>query len=448
MAQSASPILFRDALLKILEDPISTDLMNQAVTLIPCGHTLNENIAIQCIARDKLCPLDKKPIDRHIPNYIIRDLVETNNQHPIDKPPTQEAYNYFQQGKTLFEQKDYEGAIKPLLKALQISSAYEEAQRYLDFCLYPAAKISSRSPALASFISLPTPEKNSSFSKETYIEQLLRLIDHPHFQKHASLKSSLEALVEELMKQESEELTSRQKETHTWFQKLIIDNKVSEFVAKKLQQLIPIAAQPPSLPSIACGAAEWKMRFGDVGIEPPLPANIEQILNAPCPIWPDKKVMETHLLTLIPQTVNTRHLTLKTLEQLVQNPLQGNPTAFSYVESGRYQDPPASASHWALVTKDVLPDSRCKSYEQQQCLIQSIPGYEVPKVLDMAIVLFMEYVRNGYRLYSDNPQTYTRCQERHSAGYQVSIGCFSLQGLGITKHGDFDGNGMGAIRRL
>ena len=39
----------------------------------------------------------------------------------------------------------------------------------------------------------------------------------------------------------------------------------------------------------AFGKAEWKKYFGDVGKEPPLPANINQILNSPCPIWPEKK---------------------------------------------------------------------------------------------------------------------------------------------------------------
>ena len=45
------------------------------------------------------------------------------------------------------------------------------------------------------------------------------------------------------------------------------------------------------------GKVEWTYHFGDVGEEPPLPPNIKEILNAPCPIWPDKKVYDCLLYT-------------------------------------------------------------------------------------------------------------------------------------------------------
>ena len=71
------------------------------------------------------------------------------------------------------------------------------------------------------------------------------------------------------------------------------------------------------IPSIAFGKAEWGKYFGDVGIEPPLPANIENILNEPCSFWPDKKVKETHLLVLIPNTVNEKPFTMNYLGELI-----------------------------------------------------------------------------------------------------------------------------------
>src|SRR3981189_1843179 len=54
---------------------------------------------------------------------------------------------------------------------------------------------------------------------------------------------------------------------------------------------------------IAFGKAMWAKYFGDSGIEPPLPSTIPEILNSRCPFWPDKKVRQTHLLVLIPETV-------------------------------------------------------------------------------------------------------------------------------------------------
>ena len=73
---------------------------------------------------------------------------------------------------------------------------------------------------------------------------------------------------------------------------------------------------------VAFGKEAWAKYFGDVGIEPPLPTDIVKILKAPCPYWPTKKVIETHLLVLIPETINRRPLTLTSLGELIKKPLQ------------------------------------------------------------------------------------------------------------------------------
>ena len=88
-----------------------------------------------------------------------------------------------------------------------------------------------------------------------------------------------------------------------------------------LQPFASLAITP--LPMSAFGKAKWATYFGDIGMEPPLPPNIHQILQSPCPFWSGKKVEETHLLVLIPQTVNGKALTLDYLEQLIQKPLGG-----------------------------------------------------------------------------------------------------------------------------
>ncbi len=58
---------------------------------------------------------------------------------------------------------------------------------------------------------------------------------------------------------------------------------------------LPVIATPEirkkaPFPAIAFGKAEWAKYFGDVGVEPPLPADINAILSAPCPFWSGKKV--------------------------------------------------------------------------------------------------------------------------------------------------------------
>jgi len=74
----------------------------------------------------------------------------------------------------------------------------------------------------------------------------------------------------------------------------------------------------------SCG----KVVFGDIGVEPPLPQNIHEILHNPCPFWPEKKVKDTHLLVLIPKTVNGQLLTLANLKEWIQKPKQGNAQIF------------------------------------------------------------------------------------------------------------------------
>ena len=72
--------------------------------------------------------------------------------------------------------------------------------------------------------------------------------------------------------------------------------------------------------SVPFGADMWAHYFGDVGVEPPLPSNIDEILKSPCPFWPDKTIGQTHLLTLIPETVEGKPFTLNLLNELVQKP--------------------------------------------------------------------------------------------------------------------------------
>ena len=192
-------------------------------------------------------------------------------------------------------------------------------------------------------------------------------------------------------------------------------------------------------PKIAFGKKQWAKYFGDIGIEPPLPKDIHKILKSPCPFFPGKKVEETHMLVLIPETIDGKPLNLTTLGELVKAPKEGHATEYRYIwdaivkEHGNHS---AAKSHWVLMTKDVIEGSRNKSYTDQQALIADLAkqtgiDYEVPNVLDAAICIFMKYISSEERLFNDNdPLTYTRCQEK-TEGYQVAVGGFSPAGLGV-----------------
>ena len=98
---------------------------------------------------------------------------------------------------------------------------------------------------------------------------------------------------------------------------------------------------------------------------------------------------------------------------------------------------PADQSHWVLMTTDVIPTSRNKSYAQQQQLVRKYAHYQVPQTLEAATCILMEHVKEAKHLYSDDPWTYTRCQEQ-TAGSQNAVGGFGPSGLGVFRYYDRD----------
>ena len=209
---------------------------------------------------------------------------------------------------------------------------------------------------------------------------------------------------------------------------------------------------------VAFGKAKWNTHFGDIGEEPPLPLDIYQILSSPCPFWPGKKVAETHMLVLIPKTVNGQILTLKNLSELIKQPKQGNSTQFSPWNPGGNENLTVASSYWLLMTRDVLEGTRKKPYAEQTKIITAFCqkvnlNYQPPKLLEAAVCILMEYVSHGTRLYSDSPATYTRCEEKYEeTDYPMVIGGFASGGLVVvyscSSFFDVDSYGLACVRKL
>ncbi len=74
MAASASSVSGRgrlESLQGLLECPVEFRLMYDAVSLVPCGHTISQ------VAREKLqeCPICRKMIQNSTPNWLVRQIV-------------------------------------------------------------------------------------------------------------------------------------------------------------------------------------------------------------------------------------------------------------------------------------------------------------------------------------------------------------------------------------
>ena len=215
-----------------------------------------------------------------------------------------------------------------------------------------------------------------------------------------------------------------------------------------------VSDKAQKVPSPKIDASVWQRYFGDVGVAPPLPDNIEDVLNSPCPFWEYKQVRDTHLLVLIPSHVVGQPLTLNYLGQLIERPQgEGHATQYRYYWDGVREaigSQISGSSYWVLMTRDVLPGSRWKSYEEQCALVERHQSYTVPGALEAAVVMLLHHVRSEDRLYTDNPVTYTRCLDKDTNGWPVIVGDFSSGGLYINYHNyDTSRNvGIAALRKF
>jgi hypothetical protein len=193
---------------------------------------------------------------------------------------------------------------------------------------------------------------------------------------------------------------------------------------------------------MAIGPKEWSQYFGEVGAAPPLPENIDEILSSRCPFWGGKLVKDTHLLVLVPATVDGIPFTLDLLGELIKSPKgSGSKTQYRYYDGGTVQKELGAkspgGSYWVLMTRDILPDSRDKTYDAQKALVAAHASslglpYEMPHTLSAATAILLHHARTGERLYTDDPFTYTRCQEKVLGNkYPVLVGGFGPASLDV-----------------
>lgn len=185
-----------------------------------------------------------------------------------------------------------------------------------------------------------------------------------------------------------------------------------------------------------------------------LPININEILKSPCPAFPGKKVMDTHMLVWIPETIKGKVVTIDSFGKFLKQELgfEGNRPGYEAIRDDIAQQEGGNPikSGWVLMTNDVIPDSRSKSYAEQQELVASLnklgqTGYRVPKTGEAIVCIMAEYLR--YNWYFTR-FTNTRCQE-NIGDYQVVVGDFVSSGLSVAYYNsDSDEIGVACLREL
>ena len=172
-------------------------------------------------------------------------------------------------------------------------------------------------------------------------------------------------------------------------------------------------------------------------------------------IFPERNAKDSLMLVRLPKTLNGG-LTLKSLGELAKKYFSASDTGYRFIWAAIIQeqgDKSIDKSQWVLMTKDVLPGSRNKSYGEQRKIVadlaeKSLISYEVPEILESATCILSQYFGSNIRLFSNSPWTYTRCQE-NIQGYQVVVGGFAPAGLDVSNHRyDSVSFGVGALRKF
>lgn len=183
------------------------------------------------------------------------------------------------------------------------------------------------------------------------------------------------------------------------------------------------------------GADEWE-HFFDLAIQdsPDVPEKLRLALDCPCPFWPGKLLKETHLLCLVP-----KELTSAKLWELAT------------AERGGGRAPPSlmkdvyvpNESYWILITKQVLPGTRYKSFAMQKAELSRYK-YQVPTMLEAEIaILSMSSFSKDLAIYPGRGG-FTRCQEQVN-GWPVAIGSDSSVPLAIDQNDCNCPSGVAAV---
>jgi hypothetical protein len=203
------------------------------------------------------------------------------------------------------------------------------------------------------------------------------------------------------------------------------------------------------------GAEAWKSQGIDVGAEPALPATItEELLNSECPLHPGEKIKDTHLLVLVPKTVNGAPYTALELDELCAT-RKGSGDKLIYdgavrATTWKGRDWASTAqvqNEWVLIPKsdpdpNKVPEDkhfRSKNIAAQQNVHEThYPEYREVKTVELMTAVLLHDLVNGDPRMLDG-WNYLRCEEPNASGGRVCVGLFFAYGLRV------DGGNVGFV---
>ena len=198
------------------------------------------------------------------------------------------------------------------------------------------------------------------------------------------------------------------------------------------------------------GVAAWKNIGVDVGEAPPLPKSLTlELLNSECPLHPREKIKDTHILVLVPKTVNGEPYTALKLDELcAQRKGSGDRLIFDWATAWKSQSwaiAPQAQSEWVLIPKsDPDPERMRGKYGEEEgdkhhFRSKDIPAqqevhndhykeYREVKAVELMTTVLLYDLTHKERLLLD----YLRCEEPNAFGGRVFVGPFAAFGLKVN----------------
>jgi len=225
---------------------------------------------------------------------------------------------------------------------------------------------------------------------------------------------------------------------------------------KSVQQSELIAKPNPN----RFGKKEWETYLGKIGEEPPLPENIEEILNSPCPFYKPSglsgwfntppKVKDTHVLVLIPETVNGKPLSLNHLNDCIPNretkfcALSVDDWSDVQIALGEILNVNVTKSYWVLVSKETFTRSNVPAQMDES--IKNYKDYEIPRAIEVVTCILAAFFTTQTHLFN-NSGNFTHCCDPFK--YRICVGSLPPRGI-FLNHMEFDENKNGcvAVRRF
>ncbi|MEY4668038.1 MAG: hypothetical protein RL518_737 [Pseudomonadota bacterium] len=192
------------------------------------------------------------------------------------------------------------------------------------------------------------------------------------------------------------------------------------------------------------GAEAWSSQGIDVGTAPPIPASItKELLESECPLHPGEKIKDTHLLVLIPRTVNNEPYTAVKLDALCATRKGSGDKLicdkWNEWEKNDWIFRPQPESEWLLIPKSdpnrfETPDAKHFRYkrirEQLDVHLNHYLEYRTVYAIELMTAMVLNDLVNGEPRMLDG-YNYLRCIEQVESGGQVYIGFFTDTGFEV-----------------